>query len=123
MSNDVTMTTGRLSVQPGFGVFRRAAGSTLTVWVFNLLSGRKQATVPDGIMGGWAVVVASFGGGEEREYKLRHHLNLCLIAQMEMKMKKVVGVLFFPFFFTVLLPSRSSNGQLQRHERDKQINT
>lgn len=63
MSNDVTMTTGRLSVQPGFGVFRRAAGSTLTVWVFNLLSGRKQATVPDGIMGGWAVVVASFGGG------------------------------------------------------------
>lgn len=67
MSNDVTMTTGRLSVQPGFGVFRRAAGSTLTVWVFNLLSGRKQATVPDGIMGGWAVVVASFGGGGCRE--------------------------------------------------------
>lgn len=50
-------------------------------------------------MEGWAVVVASFGReGVEREYKLRHHLNLCLIAQMEMKMKKVVGVFFPPLF-------------------------
>lgn len=63
MSNDVTMTTGRLSVQPGFGVFRRAAGGTQTVWVFNLLSGRKRAMVPDGIMGGWAVVGKGGGGG------------------------------------------------------------
>lgn len=31
---------------------------------------------------------------------------------------------FFSFyFFDVLLPFRSSNGQLQRHERDKQVNT
>ena len=69
MSDDVAMTTGRLSVQPGFGIFRRAAGGTQTVWVFNLLSGRKQAAVSDGIMGrrgdawvsgwGWGVV----GGG------------------------------------------------------------
>lgn len=65
MSNGVTMTTGRLSVQPGFGVFRRAAVSTQTVWVFNLLSGRKQATVPDGIMRGWAVVVVAGLGGQE----------------------------------------------------------
>lgn len=33
MSDDVAMTTGRLSVQPGFGIFRRAAGGTQTVWV------------------------------------------------------------------------------------------
>lgn len=38
------------------------------------------------------------GEGVEREYKLRHHLYLCLIAQMEMKMKKVVGVFSPPFF-------------------------
>lgn len=38
-------------------------------------------------------------GGVERDYKLRHHLNLCLRAQMEMKMKKVVGVIFPIFFF------------------------
>lgn len=65
MSNDVTMTTGRLSVQPGFGVFRRAACGTQTVWVFNLLSGRKQATAPDGTMGGWAVMAVGLGGGGE----------------------------------------------------------
>lgn len=53
MSNDVAMTTGRLSVQPGFGILRRASGGTQTVWVFNLLSGRKQAAVSDGIMRGW----------------------------------------------------------------------
>lgn len=41
------------------------------------------------------------GEGVEREYKLRHHLYLCLIAQMEMKMKKVVGV-FPPLFLTVV---------------------
>lgn len=51
MSDDVAMTTGGLSVQPGFGIFRRAAGGTQTVWVFNLLSGRMQAAVSDGIMG------------------------------------------------------------------------
>lgn len=50
MSDDVAMTTGRLSVQPAFGIFRRVAGGTQTVWVFNLLSGRKQAAVSDGIM-------------------------------------------------------------------------
>lgn len=61
MSDDVAMTTGRPSVQPGFGVFRRAAGGTQTVWVFNLLSGRKQAAVSDGIMGGW---VGGVGWGE-----------------------------------------------------------
>lgn len=61
MSDDVAMTTGRLSVQPGFGIFRRAAGGTQTVWVFNLLSGRKQAAVSDGIMGGWGGCV---GEGE-----------------------------------------------------------
>lgn len=55
MSNDVAMTTGRLSVQPGFGIFRRAAGGTQTVWVFNLLSGRKQAAVSDGIMEKWGL--------------------------------------------------------------------
>ena len=47
MSDDVAMTTGRLSVPPGFSIFRHAAGSTQTVWVFNLLSGIKQAAVSD----------------------------------------------------------------------------
>lgn len=80
-------------------------------------------------MGGWAVMVVGlggWGGGVERDYKVRHHLNLCLTTQTEMKMKKMVGAIsffHFLFFFNVLLPSRSSNGQLQRHERDKQINT
>lgn len=53
------------------------------------------------------------GGG----YKVRHQLNLCLRAQT-WEMKKVVGVI--SFFSCVLLPSQSSNGQLQRYERDKQ---
>lgn len=60
MSNDVAMTTGRQSVQPGFGIFRRAAGGTQTVWVSNLLSGRKQAAVSYGFMGGWG---GAWGGG------------------------------------------------------------
>lgn len=53
MSDDVAMTTGRLSVQPGFSIFRHAAGSTQTIWVFNLLNGIKQAAVSDGNMKGW----------------------------------------------------------------------
>lgn len=61
MSDDVAMTTGRLSMQPGFGIFRRAAGGTQTLWVFNLFSGRKQAAVSDGIMGEWGGCV---GEGE-----------------------------------------------------------
>lgn len=63
MSDDVSMTTGRLSVQPGFGIFRRAAGSTQTVWVFNLLSGRKQAAVSDGFMRGWGDAWVRCRGG------------------------------------------------------------
>ena len=81
MSDDVAMTTGRLSVQPGFGIFRRAAGGTQTVWVFNLLSGRAQAAVSDGIIGGWGgawVRVRCWEGGDN---KVRHQLNLCLRAQ------------------------------------------
>lgn len=121
MSDDVAMTTSRLSVQPGFGIFRRAASGTQTVWVFNLLSERKQAAVSDGIMGGWG---GGWGGAwvrvrcVGRDYKVRHQLNLCLRAQT-WEMKKVVGVITF-FFSCVLLPSQSSNGKLQRYERDKQ---
>lgn len=48
--DDVAMTTGRLSVQPGFGIFRHAAGSTQLVWGFNLLNGRKQAAASYGTM-------------------------------------------------------------------------
>ena len=53
------------------------------------------------------------------DYKVRHQLNLCLRAQT-WEMKKVVGVIFFFIYLFFLLPSQSSNGQLQRHERDKQ---
>lgn len=75
MSDDVAMTTGRLSVQPDFGVFRRAAGGTRTFWGFYLLSGRKQAAVLDGVNGvGWVgcvgeVAVAQGGGAG---YRVRH---------------------------------------------------
>lgn len=116
MSNDVAMTTGRLSMQPGFGIFRRAAGGTQTVWVFNLLSGRKQAAVSDGIMekwglwawvDGWGVCeelgVWGVGGGHN---KVRHHLKLCLKAYTG-EMEKLVGGLFcsvlFFFFVTLLI--------------------
>lgn len=57
MSDDVAMTTGGLSVQPGFGVFRQAAPRRFEV--FNLLSGRKQAAVLDGVNG-------AGGAGRER---------------------------------------------------------
>lgn len=128
MSNDVTMTTGRLSVQPGFGVFRRAA--TQTIRVFNLLSGRKRATVPDGITGRWVVVgrgLAWVGDGyvaEDEVWRGTTKSGIIWTSQLEMKMKKVVGVISFFFLFSCdgLLPSQSSNWE-QRHERDKQINT
>lgn len=101
MSNDVAMTTGRLSVQPGFGIFRRAAGGIQTVWVFNLLSGRKQAAVSDGIMEKWGLWAWGVGGGHN---KVRHHLKLCLKAYTG-EMEKLVGGLFCSVLFFFLLPS------------------
>lgn len=134
MSDDVAMTTGGLSVQPGFGIFRRAAGGTQTVWVFNLLSGRKQAAVSDGIMGfglgvgrgcGESAWVRCFGGVGEGGGGQASAEPLPLSA--DMGNEKGGGCFVYSFFFNlvfffvvIFLPSQSSNGQLQRYERDKQ---
>lgn len=133
-SDDVAMTTGRLSVQPGFSIFRHAAGNIQTVWVFNLLSGRKQAAVSHGIMGWglgvrvWGCVLGCVGASAcvwgwvrvkdvclclRGGFKVRHQLKLCFRGQI-WEWERCYFLLFF------LLPSRSRKGQLQRHERDKQ---
>lgn len=99
------------------GVWRAA---TETIRVFNLLNGKTWATFPDGILGRWVVVDRGLvwvgGGGYVAEGELWRGTTksgIIWTSQLEMKMKKVVGVISFHFFFFVcfcngLLPSRSN---------------
>lgn len=109
--------------------------------VFNLLSGRKQAAVLDAVNalrgglrgerawvrcgkveGGWVC-----GGQGVVDYRVRHRLQPLASKRRHDRWKKVVGAavcfcLFLCWFSAqrkhcIVLPSRSSNGQLQRYER------
>lgn len=122
MSDDVAMTTSRLSVQPGFGIFRRAAGGTQTVWVFNLLSERKQAAVSDGIMGGWGGGGGAVGEGEECGAGLQSQASA---KPQSTDMGNEIGGGCYYFFFLVFCyhPNPAMANYKDMRGTNRQINT